>query len=265
MLDALLNILNGFTDIPFVELAWSHSPDSKYGVINLDTQVALNADEDPVSEKMLTGFVDVFVRKPNDLSTVSDVESAMKRLGIWFALNSVQFEDDTGYMHYEWSWKDTNGNASAHYAVIKFVVDGQTTEAWLPYGATPAAPTLTPYWDGTVSNRVRMSGEWDKPVTDVNGNSTYTAVWYALSIIETGVRTNGYNVGLVDANGEPRALATFSSAAFEKFTESFATNGCKLLYLNDVDTRYTLVSLNGTEGMFYKDGEQKTVTFQVHQ
>ena len=120
MLDALLNILNGFTDIPFVELAWSHSPDSKYGVINLDTQVALNADEDPVSEKMLTGFVDVFVRKPNDLSTASDVESAMKRLGIWFALNSVQFEDDTGYVHYEWIWKDTPNIVPSKMYVCKF-------------------------------------------------------------------------------------------------------------------------------------------------
>ena len=78
MLDALLNALNAFTDIPFVELAWSHSPDDKYGVINLDNQLALDADADPVSEKMLTGFVDVFVKKPKDLSTVSDVESALK-------------------------------------------------------------------------------------------------------------------------------------------------------------------------------------------
>ena len=123
MLDALLNVLNGLTDIPFVEFAWSHSPDDKYGVITLDNQIALNTDADPVTEKMLSGFVDVFVKKPQDLSTVNDVESALKQLGIWFALESVQFEDDTGYVHYEWQWRDSISIVTSDTYVARFFID----------------------------------------------------------------------------------------------------------------------------------------------
>lgn len=125
MLNALLTALNGLTDIPFVELAWSHSPDDKYGVITLDNQIALNTGASPVSEKMLSGFVDVFIKKPQDLSVIDDVESVLHELGIWFALNSVQFEDDTGYVHYEWEWRDSIGVVTKDAFIVRFVADGE--------------------------------------------------------------------------------------------------------------------------------------------
>lgn len=174
MLDALLNILNGFTDIPFVELAWSHSPDDKYGVINLDNQLALDADADPVSEKMLTGFVDVFVRKPNDLSTVSDVESAMKRLGIWFALNSVQFEDDTGYVHYEWTWRDTTGIMFTRYIVRFFSRSGLPKSESLPYLEMPVPPTVGGY---TVLGLEYLFDSWNPDIVPVTQDKDYNAVY----------------------------------------------------------------------------------------
>ena len=177
MLDALLNVLNGFTDIPFVELAWSHSPDDKYGVITLDTQTALNADADPVSEKMLTGFVDVFVKKPKDLSTVSDVESALNRLGIYFALNSVQFEDDTGYVHYEWTWRDTTGIMFVLYA-IQFIYNtnnGRVVDKQhIPYYQTPSPPQVPDWYR---NGMVLHFDRWDKPVTPATEDKYYSAVF----------------------------------------------------------------------------------------
>jgi hypothetical protein len=176
MLDALLNILNGFTDIPFVELAWSHSPDEKYGVITLDNQLALDADADPVSEKMLTGFVDVFVKKPKDLSTVSDVESALKRLGIYFAQNSVQFEDDTGYVHYEWTWHDTTGILFVLYT-IKFVYNTNNgivvDEQHIHYYQMPSPPNV-PVWHSIVD---RVFDGWDKPITPATEDKFYLSRW----------------------------------------------------------------------------------------
>ena len=173
MLDALLNILNGFTDIPFVELAWSHSPDDKYGVITLDTQLALDADADPVSEKMLTGFVDVFVRKPKDLSTVSDVESAMKRLGIWFAMNSVQFEDDTGYVHYEWIWRDTNNILFITFRIL-FEWESGNELKMAHYYETPKAPHVDGYKD---YDYLHDFDSWDKPIEPATQNIIYNAVY----------------------------------------------------------------------------------------
>ena len=163
MLDALLNILNGFTDIPFVELAWSHAPDDKYGVITLDNQIPLNADADPVSEKMLTGFVDVFVKKPKDLSTISSVENALKQLGIWFALNSVQFEDDTGYVHYEWEWRDSTNVVSEKLYVVKFHAHGGYVgePKIVPYGGEPDAPTSIPdYTEDEITYSPNEGSDW---------------------------------------------------------------------------------------------------------
>ena len=183
MLDALLNILNGFTNIPFVELAWSHSPDDKYGVISLDNQIALDADADPVSEKMLTGFVDVFVKKPQNLSTVSDVESAMKRLGIWFALNSVQFEDDTGYVHYEWEWKDTTNIVASKLYIVRFRAHGEYVgePQIVPYGGHPDVPTdeIPDYTEDGIT--YSPNGTWS-PSTEVGvtQNTVYEQTYHAV-------------------------------------------------------------------------------------
>ena len=189
MLNALLNYLNAYTDIPFVELAWSHSPDEKYGVINLDNQIALDADADPVSEKMLTGFVDVFVKKPKDLSTVSDVESAMKRLGIYFALNSVQFEDDTGYVHYEWTWRDSTGAVVENICVVRFVDYAGTLidEQLVSYGEKASVPRVV--LPSFTSNGIVYSfAAWNPPpnTTTITQNTVIKAVYNtSVALIES--------------------------------------------------------------------------------
>lgn len=193
MLDALLNILNGFTNIPFVELAWSHAPDDKYGVISLDNQIALDADADPVSEKMLTGFVDVFVKKPKDLTTASNVENTMKLLGIWFALNSVQFEDDTGYVHYEWEWKDTPNIVTSKLYVIKFYNGvALLLREIVAESVRPTPPTISDYY--FYGLRHTLYG-WNPTITKATQNATYTA---QIALVVTVTNGNAYNY-----NGEP--------------------------------------------------------------
>lgn len=176
MLNALLNVLNGCTDIPFAEIAWTHSPDDKYGVITLGNQLALDADADPVSEKMLTGFVDVFIRKPKNLSTVSDVESAMKRLGIWFAMNSVQFEDDAGYVHYEWIWRDATRVVNKTLSVAKFhTIYGYSEPQIISPQMTPQPPAVSPY---TKNGLVYSFYEWNPSVhAGYAKNTVFEAVY----------------------------------------------------------------------------------------
>ena len=239
MLDALMNYLNGFTDIPFVELAWSHSPDEKYGVVTLDNQIALDADADPVSEKMLTGFVDVFVKKPKDLSTVSDVESALKRLGIYFALNSVQFEDDTGYVHYEWTWRDTTNIVSSKLYVIKFYgLNGLISEQILPYGTMPNAPQVT---DEVVGGLTYSHFDWDAPIAPASKNADYNATY---RIIVTIVRRGGGNIFLA-MNGEERMTAAQVAIIVEWFNGGNAV-GCafvgSITNASEVTTEYVIFS-----------------------
>lgn len=111
MIKGLLNHLNAETSVPFVFMAWSHSPDKVYGVVTVSDQAELETDSDSVSEKMLEGYVDVFTRG-TDGTEMNEVEACLRGLGIWFGLESIQFEEQTGYIHYEWKWKDTNGKAS---------------------------------------------------------------------------------------------------------------------------------------------------------
>ena len=110
MLDGLMTAL-AETLIPFVFMAWDHAPDDLYGVVTLSDQTALSTDENAASETLPEGYIDVFTRSA-DLDEKQAVEDCLRGLGIWFALESVQYEDDTRYIHFEWRWKDTNGGAS---------------------------------------------------------------------------------------------------------------------------------------------------------
>ena len=87
----------------FADYAWSHAPADNYGVIAIDGQNALRAG-DITAEKVPEGTIDWFTRSP--ASTVpGEVESLLDRLGASWYLNSVQYEDDTGLIHYEWVWQ----------------------------------------------------------------------------------------------------------------------------------------------------------------
>lgn len=87
----------------FADYAWSHAPADNYGVIAIDGQNALRAG-DALAEKVPEGTIDWFTRSP--ASTMpGEVESLLDRLGASWYLNSVQYEDDTGLLHYEWVWQ----------------------------------------------------------------------------------------------------------------------------------------------------------------
>lgn len=87
----------------FADYAWSHAPADNYGVIAIDGQNALRAG-DATAEKVSEGTIDWFTRNP--ASTMpGDVESLLDRLGASWYQNSVQYESDTGLLHYEWVWQ----------------------------------------------------------------------------------------------------------------------------------------------------------------
>lgn len=109
-ISGLVDAMNLLTDIPFTEWAWTEAPADGYGVVTADGQSELKADADPVAEKMLTGYVDVFV-KAADPDPTEDVEDAMRAIGVWFRMESIQFEPESGFLHFEWRWVDTMNNA----------------------------------------------------------------------------------------------------------------------------------------------------------
>ena len=59
-------------------------------------------------EKAVTGRTDLFTKLEFD-PWKSAFESSLDSFGIPWRLNSVQYEEDTGFFHYEWLWGVRNG------------------------------------------------------------------------------------------------------------------------------------------------------------
>lgn len=55
------------------------------------------------AEKGMTGTTDLFTKQEFD-PWRDQFEAALDLYGIAWQLNSVQFEEDTGFWHYEWLW-----------------------------------------------------------------------------------------------------------------------------------------------------------------
>lgn len=59
------------------------------------------------TEQVITGTVDVFTKTEFD-PLLDDVQNALEALGVAWTLNSVQYEDDTNLIHYEWYFEVAN-------------------------------------------------------------------------------------------------------------------------------------------------------------
>ena len=65
---------------------------------------AVHADGRKV-ERAITGTIDYFTKTEND-PVVKQIEDVLDSDdGISWYLNSVQYEQDTGYIHFEWVWE----------------------------------------------------------------------------------------------------------------------------------------------------------------
>lgn len=86
---------------------------SRYRAVNKDDQycvwaedgqaAALHADG-RMQEQTITGTVDYYTKTPDD-PKVWDIQDALNGLGLAWRLESVQYEDETGYIHHEWVWE----------------------------------------------------------------------------------------------------------------------------------------------------------------
>lgn len=55
------------------------------------------------SEQRIVGTVDLFTKTEFD-PIADSVQSTLDNLGVTWSLTSVQYEDETNLIHYEWSW-----------------------------------------------------------------------------------------------------------------------------------------------------------------
>ena len=98
-MDELIKALDK-TGLKFAHFGWSKAPSGDYGVYAEDGANDLVAGNLHV-EKVLQGTVDYFTR--DDSGTPKrTIEAAMDSVPVAWYLNSIQFEPDSGYIHYEW-------------------------------------------------------------------------------------------------------------------------------------------------------------------
>jgi len=96
--DALLQVL---PDVFHYE-AWA-KPD-KYIVWAEDTEAdSLNAD-DKKEEQVLQGTIDYFTKTEYD-PNFDLIQEKLNSVDLAWRLNSIQHEEETGYIHYEWIWE----------------------------------------------------------------------------------------------------------------------------------------------------------------
>ncbi len=64
---------------------------------------SLNAD-DKKEDFSIQGTIDYFTKTEYD-PVVEQIQDKLTEAEISWRLNSIQHEDDTGYIHYEWVWE----------------------------------------------------------------------------------------------------------------------------------------------------------------
>ena len=101
-MDELVTALTN-TGLSFAHFGWSHAPAGDYGVYAEDGANDLEANNVHL-ERVIEGTVDYFTRDDSGTPKAT-IEAALNSCGAAWYLNSIQFENDTGYIHLEWVWQ----------------------------------------------------------------------------------------------------------------------------------------------------------------
>ena len=101
MYDQLVEALRQL-NIPVAEYAWDVRPDTDYLVIGIDGEAnSLEADGRKINQSP-QGTVDLYTYT-NDRENMASVQNVLDTFdGCAWYLNSVQYEDDTRLLHWEW-------------------------------------------------------------------------------------------------------------------------------------------------------------------
>lgn len=102
--DKLRRISEGFGSIG-VSIHHYHRPLGAFPAIVWAEEGAasLHADNG-MAEQTPAGTLDYFTQDEFD-PNIDAIQAKLQELGLAWELLSVQFEEDTGVLHYEWSWE----------------------------------------------------------------------------------------------------------------------------------------------------------------
>lgn len=98
-MNELVNALNA-TGYQFRHFAWAKAPEGTYGTYSEDSENRL-AGSNQTAENVTVVYVALFT-KDDTQTPRTTVENALDGIPCAWYLNTVQFEEETGYIHFEW-------------------------------------------------------------------------------------------------------------------------------------------------------------------
>lgn len=101
MLEDLFEALEQ-SGLSIAHYAWSKAPEGDYGTIQEDSGNDLVCDEKHV-ERGTDCYLSYFTRDDSGTPRTT-IEGILNGLQIPWYLNTVQYENDTGLIHYEWGF-----------------------------------------------------------------------------------------------------------------------------------------------------------------
>lgn len=88
--------------IPLAEYAWDSRPDSDYVVIAIDQEAGSLYADGHMENQSPQGTIDLFSAN-NDRETMQRIQETLNAFdGCAWYLNSVQYEQETRLLHWEW-------------------------------------------------------------------------------------------------------------------------------------------------------------------
>lgn len=78
--------------------------EDKYIVWAEDSEGSSVEGDDQKINQSIQGTIDYYTKQDMD-ENVDKIQTALTAARISFYLNSVQYEDETEYIHYEWVWE----------------------------------------------------------------------------------------------------------------------------------------------------------------
>lgn len=93
-------ILNAIDGMQFAHFAFSGKPSGDYGLYGEDIGYTFNADN-ATAESVTEVMIDYFTRT-DDGTPKRKIEAALTAAKIPFSVDAIQFENDTGFIHYSW-------------------------------------------------------------------------------------------------------------------------------------------------------------------
>ena len=91
------------TGIPFAMYRWESKPSAPYGLLSIERGSDVVASDVMIVAQAINGSIDLFVSDPAT-SWPQRIQDAINGRVAW-TLNSVQYEEDTRLIHYEWLYE----------------------------------------------------------------------------------------------------------------------------------------------------------------